>query len=77
MCTYGVACRSIVKSACENDVKKLKSFNCRFSSHVFTGETIITEMWKKENVINFQSKVKERDKVILKNVVSEIAWYLK
>ena len=73
LCTYGVACRSIVKSACENDVKKLKSFNCRFSSPVFPGETIITEMWKKENVINFQSKVKERDKVILKNGVSEIA----
>ncbi len=73
LCTYGVACRSIVKTACDNDVKKLKSFNCRFSSPVFPGETIITEMWKNGNDINFQSKVKERDKIILKNGVSEIA----
>ena len=73
LCTYGVACRSIVKTACDNDVKKLKSFNCRFSSPVFPGETIVTEMWKNGNIINFQSKVKERDKVILKNGVSEIA----
>ena len=73
LCTYGVACRSIVKTACDNDVKKLKSFNCRFSSPVFPGETIVTEMWKNGNNINFQSKVKERDKIILKNGVSEIA----
>ena len=73
LCTYGVACRSIVKTACDNDVKKLKSFNCRFSSPVFPGETIVTEMWKNGNGINFQSKVKERDKIILKNGVSEIA----
>ncbi len=72
LCTYGVACRSIVKTACDNDVKKLKSFNCRFSSPVFPGETIVTEMWKNGNIINFQSKVKERDKIILKNGVSEI-----
>tara|TARA_B100000902_G_scaffold319377_1_gene311583 strand:- start:44 stop:892 length:849 start_codon:yes stop_codon:yes gene_type:complete len=73
LCTYGVACRSIIKTACDNDVKKLKSFNCRFSSPVFPGETIVTEMWKNGNDINFQSKVKERDKIILKNGVSEIA----
>ena len=73
LCTYGVACRSIVKTACDNDVKKLKSFNCRFSSPVFPGETIVTEMWKNGNIINFQSKVKERDKIILKNGVSEIS----
>ncbi len=73
LCTYGVACRSIVKTACDNDVKKLKSFNCRFSSPVFPGETIVTEMWKNGNDINFQSKVKERDKIILKNGVSEIS----
>ena len=72
LCTYGVACRSIVKTACDKDVKKLKSFNCRFSSPVFPGETIVTEMWKNGNIINFQSKVKERDKIILKNGVSEI-----
>ncbi len=73
LCTYGVACRSIVKTACDKDVKKLKSFNCRFSSPVFPGETIVTEMWKNGNIINFQSKVKERDKIILKNGASEIS----
>jgi acyl dehydratase len=72
LCTYGVACRSLVASVCDNDVKKLKRFDCRFSSPVFPGETIITEMWKKDNIINFQSKVKERDQIILKNGECEV-----
>ena len=72
LCSYGVACRSIVEALCEKDSKKLKKFNVRFSSPVFPGETIVTEMWKKDDGIHFQSKVKERDKVVLKNGVCEI-----
>ena len=73
LCSYGVACRSIVEALCEKDSKKLKKFNVRFSSPVFPGETIVTEMWKKDDEIHFQSKVKERDKVVLKNGVCEIS----
>ena len=72
MCTYGIACRSLVDEICENDASKLKRFDCRFSSPVYPGETIITEMWKKDKTIYFSSKVKERDKLVLKNGVSEI-----
>ena len=72
LCSYGVACRSIVETLCEKDSKKLKKFNVRFSSPVFPGETIVTEMWKKDDEIHFQSKVKERDKVVLKNGVCKI-----
>ena len=72
MCTYGIACRSLVDKICENDASKLKRFDCRFSSPVYPGETIITEMWKKDKMIYFNSKVKERDKLVLKNGVSEI-----
>ena len=72
MCTYGIACRSLVNKICENDASKLKRFDCRFSSPVYPGETIITEMWKKDKMIYFNSKVKERDKLVLKNGVSEI-----
>ena len=72
MCTYGIACRSLVNEICENDASKLKRFDCRFSSPVYPGETIVTEMWKNDKVIYFNSKVKERDKLVLKNGVSEI-----
>ena len=72
MCTYGIACRSVVESVCEGDTKKLKKFDCRFSSPVYPGETIVTEMWKNDSKVYYQSKVKERDKIVIKNGVSEI-----
>ena len=72
MCTYGIACRSLVNEICENDASKLKRFDCRFSSPVYPGETIITEMWKKDKMVYFNSKVKERDRIVLKNGVSVI-----
>ena len=72
MCTYGIACRSIVESMCDGDTKKLKRFDCRFSSPVYPGETIITEMWKDRNNVYFQSKVKERDKIVIKNGEGEL-----
>ena len=72
MCTYGIACRSVVESVCEGDPKRLKKFDCRFSSPVYPGETIVTEMWKNDSKVYYQSKVKERDKIVIKNGVSEI-----
>ena len=72
MCTYGIACRSLVEIVCEGDAKRLKKFDCRFSSPVYPGETIVTEMWKNDSKVYYQSKVKERDKIVIKNGVSEI-----
>ena len=72
MCTYGIACRSLVESVCDGDAKRLKKFDCRFSSPVYPGETIVTEMWKNDSKVYYQSKVKERDKIVIKNGVSEI-----
>ncbi len=72
MCTYGIACRSLVETLCEGDAKRLKKFDCRFSSPVYPGETIVTEMWKDGSKVYFQSKVKERNKIVIKNGVSEI-----
>ena len=72
MCTYGIACRSLLESVCEGDAKRLKKFDCRFSSPVYPGETIVTEMWKNGSKVYYQSKVKERDKIVIKNGVSEI-----
>jgi acyl dehydratase len=39
----------------------------RFSSPVFPGETIVTEMWVDGNIVSYRSKSKERDLVVLNN----------
>ena len=66
LCTYGVAARAIVQTACGNDASRLGSMNTRFSSPVFPGETLLVEMWKDENKgVRFRAKVAERDIVVL------------
>ena len=67
LCSYGTACRAVLQTMCNYDHTLITGFDVRFSSPVFPGETIITEMWKDGNVVSFRSKLKERDVVVLNN----------
>ena len=67
LCTYGTACRAIISTVCKYNSKKIVGFDARFSSPVFPGETIMTEMWVDGSVVSFRCKLKERDVVVLNN----------
>jgi len=67
LCSYGTACRSVLATICKYDHTLIAGFDVRFSSPVFPGETIVTEMWKDGKVVSFRSKVKERDVVVINN----------
>ncbi len=71
--TLGVAGHAILKDVCDYDPAKLKSFNLRFTSPVYPGETIVTEIWKDGSDISFRCKVKERDVVVLNNGYAKVA----
>ena len=43
LCTYGHACRAIVKNSCGGDAGKLKRFTVQFRKPVWPGEAIRTE----------------------------------
>lgn len=67
LCSYGTACRSVLATVCKYDHTLITGFDVRFSSPVFPGETIVTEMWKDGKIVSFRSKVKERDVVVINN----------
>lgn len=67
LCTYGTACRAVISSVCNYDAAKITGFDVRFSSPVFPGETVVTEMWVDGSVVSFRSRLKERDVVVLNN----------
>ena len=50
-----------------NDPQRLKSLKVRFSSPVFPGETIRTEMWPDGESVSFRARVVERDVIVLNN----------
>jgi acyl dehydratase len=72
LCTYGVAGRALIKACCGGDPARLKSIQVRFSSPVFPGETIRTEMWPDGSRVAFRARVVERDVIVLNNGLATV-----
>ena len=72
LCTLGVAGHALLKTLCDYDPARFKSMEVRFSSPVYPGETLRTEMWKNGSVVSFRCVVVERNAVVLNNGRAEI-----
>ncbi|MFZ3207569.1 MAG: MaoC family dehydratase, partial [Geobacteraceae bacterium] len=72
LCTFGVAGHAILKSVCDYDPTRVKSINVRFSSPVYPGETIRTEIWRDGGIVSFRARAIERDVMVLNNGCAEI-----
>lgn len=65
MATYGVIARAVIDGACNGDENRLASYGMRFSSPVFPGETLRTDIWSLgDGEFAFQAKVVERDTLV-------------
>ncbi len=67
LCSYGIACRAVLASVCDYDPARMKSFDVRFTSPVFPGETIATDIWVDGDVVSFRSRVEARGITSLNN----------
>ena len=73
LCTYGYVGRHVIKAMLNNDPRKFKSIKVRFAEPVFPGETLVTRMWKESDTrVIIETRVKERDKVVIKNAAVEL-----
>jgi acyl dehydratase len=70
--TFSVAGHAILKTLCDYDSGRFVSMEGRFSSPVYPGETIRTEMWRDGNVVTFRSTVPARGVTVLNNGRAEI-----
>ncbi|MFC3172799.1 MaoC/PaaZ C-terminal domain-containing protein [Novosphingobium bradum] len=67
MCTYGISCRSVLDAVCGLDPTRMKSFDARFTSPIFPGETLHTDIWIDGDIVSFRSRVAARGIVALNN----------
>ena len=67
LCTYGTTCRTILREVAKYDHTRIRSFDVRFSSPVYPGETIVTDMWIDGNVVSFRCRLRERDVTVINN----------
>lgn len=66
-CTYGIACHAILKTICEYDFTLISGFDVRFSSPVYPGDAITTEMWQDRNIVSFRCRVEARNVTVIDN----------
>lgn len=70
--TFSVVGHALLKTLCHYDPAKFKSMEGRFSSPVYPGETIRTEMWLNGNEVTFRAAVPARGVTVLNNGRAEI-----
>ncbi len=70
LCTFGIVCHSLLRALAEYDPARLRDMSLRFSSPVFPGETIRTEIWRDGG---FQARVVERDQLVVTNGLARFA----
>jgi acyl dehydratase len=73
LATFGVAGHAILKTMCRYDPTRFKSIAGRFSSPVYPGETIRTEMWQDGSTVSFRARLVERNLVVMNNGKVEIS----
>lgn len=67
LCTFGVVCHALMRTLCGYDPTRFGRMDLRFSSPVYPGETIRTEIWRQPGGAAFRARVVERDKVVVSN----------
>ena len=66
-CTFGIACHAILKTVCDYDFTLIRELACRFSSPVYPGDTVTTDMWQDGNVVSFRCRVEARNATVINN----------
>ncbi len=67
LCSYAIACRAVLATVCGHDPTMIASFDVRFTSPVYPGETIATEIWVDGDVVSFRCLVVERGVTAINN----------
>lgn len=72
LCTYGVVGRALIQAVGDSDPTRLRRMDVRFTSPVYPGETVVTEIWREDGgAVSFRARVQGRDVVVINNGYAE------
>ena len=71
-CTFSIAGHAILKACCGYDTARFRGMEGRFSSPVYPGETIRTEIWQDGPIVTFRATVPARGVTVINNGRAEI-----
>lgn len=70
LCTFGFVGRAVLKTYCNNDPAKFKSYEVRFRDVVYPGDKLITSMWKDgEGKVILQAKTQD-GRIVIANAAA-------
>lgn len=72
LASFGIAGHALLRMCCDYDPARLTQMALRFSSPVFPGETLRTEIWKESGQYQFRVTALERGVVVLTNGTAQI-----
>lgn len=67
LATFGMAVRAVLATMCDYEPTRIRATAGRFSSPVYPGDTLRTEMWRDDDVVSFRCWAVERGAVVLNN----------
>jgi acyl dehydratase len=74
LCTFGIASYAVLDRCCDGDTSRMKAIQVRYTAPVFPGETVRTEIWRKDGkTVQFRASVPARNSVVLDLCEAEIA----
>ena len=65
LATFGYAARALVSTVCNGNADRIRFIAGVFKRPVWPGDTLTTEIWRTEDRIVFQTKVDERNEIVL------------
>ena len=72
LCTYGMACRALLRSVCDGEPQRIAGFDARFAAPVFPGDTLRFDIWHSHEKVQFAAHALERDVAVLRNGVCRL-----
>jgi len=73
LCSFAICCRAVMQIYCNQDPTRISHHQLRFAAPVFPGETLSISLWRDENIISFEARVKERGVTVIKNGMTILA----